>query len=83
MGRSGTWTGILSLGMLGWQRREGNESLLFVENPMSLEKLSTTLTRDVAQLREEGRAIWPYEIDYQIKSRLNRWIYKRLHAANQ
>lgn len=34
-------------------------------------------------LREQGRAIWPYEVDYQIKSRLNRWIYKRLHAANQ
>jgi glycine C-acetyltransferase len=48
--------------MLGWQRRVGNESLLFVENPMSLEKLTTTLTHDVAQLREEGRAKAPERV---------------------
>ena len=48
--------------MLGWQRRGGFDSLLFVENPMSLQKLSATLMNDVARLREEGRAKAPERV---------------------
>jgi glycosyltransferase involved in cell wall biosynthesis len=32
-------------------------------------------------LRKKNRALWPYALDYKIKSRLNRWLYKRLHAS--
>ena len=32
-------------------------------------------------LRRNGRMLWPYALDYKIKSRLNRWFYKRLQAS--
>lgn len=32
-------------------------------------------------LRKDRRALWPYALDYKIKSRLNRWFYKYLHAS--